>query len=203
MNQRDIDLANDMVRLRDLKIEAARLQASIADREQPRTYADEEQLIALRAKADPVYREDGRLGAPEPLVTESPRAFRIRMLDDLKRYHNDWARVSTLDSIREENTLNHVEQQLFEAARKNGKTYGMRDGEMRQVEKNEAGRHTIEHVGGPLAWFGRTFQRPAPRAQLHSPEHYHAVSRNNILARITDRIPGWMRPTVSAPRSTF
>jgi hypothetical protein len=65
------------------------------------------------------------------------------------------------------------------------------------VETSGSGGHKIiNFVGNENTHFTQQFARPAYRAQFHSPEHYHAVSRNNILARITERVPGWARSMV-------
>jgi hypothetical protein len=193
MNAIYSDVAQDRIRLRDLKNEARKLEYSLADRERPRTYDDEQQILNLRAKADPVYRDAGRLGAPEPMVSESPRAFRIRMLDDLGRYHKDWSKTS-VDCIRDETALSHVEQQIFDAARKNGPSYGLKDGEIRQLATKTQGGHTVYNfAGNENTHFTQQFSRGAKKATFYAPEVYHEMSRNNILSRITERIPGYVR----------
>jgi hypothetical protein len=197
MNERDINLANERARLRDLKAEARRLEERIAERERPRTYEDEHQLLSIRAAADQVYRDAGRLGAPEPMTQESPRACRMRILDDLRRYHKDWSRPSTLDNIRDDTALNAVEQQVFEAARKNGPSYGLKPTETRErVSATSAGAKVIEYVGGPDAWFGNAFRREPPRALLKTQQQYKDITKNNLLSRITQVVPGYMRQWV-------
>jgi hypothetical protein len=203
MNSHDQRLAADRVRLRDLKAEARRLEASVVEREVPRTYADEQKLLELRAKTDPVYRDAGRLGAPEPMSQESVPAFRRRMLADLARYHPRWSEVP-IDNIRDDNTLNAIEQQVFEAARKNGPSYGLKDGEIRQLTTKTDGGHTVYNVAGnENTHFTQQFSRPPKKVQFYTPETYHEMSRNNILSRITSVVPGWARTLVGAPKPNF
>jgi hypothetical protein len=162
----------------------------------PLTEADERSMQAMQAKADAAYMEANRR-APPPLGHERPDEYRMRLISGLQRYSPRWKSADLRSTAAAAGALDIVETQIFDDARKYGRTADLRPGEIRERPlTTPAGTRVIEFDGGEGAHFTRQFAHPAFRAQFHTPEHYHAVSRNNILARITERVPGWAREMV-------
>jgi hypothetical protein len=117
-------------------------------------------------------------------------------LDGLKCYSDTW-RGKSFDAVNDQNALRIIEDQVTAAARRNGPTFGMKDGEIKAVETSSSGGHkVIEFVGTENTSFIQQFKRPAPRAILKTQDEYNRIHTNNLLARVTQRIPGWARGMV-------
>ena len=73
----------------------------------------------------------------------------------------------------------------------------MKDGEIKAVEATSGGGHKIiNFVGNENTHFSEQFKRPAPRAILKTQDEYNIIHTNNLLAKVTQRIPGWARSFV-------
>jgi hypothetical protein len=95
-----------------------------------------------------------------------------------------------------------VENLVFADAVQNGRTHGLKPGEIREREtRSEGGHRIVEFDGGENASFVDLFNRPARRAIFKSPAEYEQISRDNSLARIDEIIR--YRPPLSAPRVMF
>jgi hypothetical protein len=196
--------SDKLAELSRLRNEVRRLEAS-ADAEakamQPLTLDQENEMRNTQARMDEYYRAANR-SAPPPLPYEKPQQFHKRLLDGLKVYHDEW-RGKSFDRISEPAALAAIESQLADATRSNGLTFGMRDGEMKPIDKSGGGGHQVREWVGRNASFVKFFERPAPRAILKSQEEYNGITRNNILSRLTAIVPGFAREQVRSPRSGF
>jgi hypothetical protein len=162
---------------------------------QPLTLDDEREMSNIQSRLDQAYQAASRR-APPPLPYERPASFHKRLLDGLKVYSDDW-RSKDLSQVNNPAALNVIETQLAEAARRNGPTWGMRDGEIKAVETSSSGGHKIiNFVGNENTHFSQHFKRPAPRAILKTQDEYNRIHTNNLLAKVTQRIPGWARGMV-------
>jgi predicted RNase H-like nuclease (RuvC/YqgF family) len=190
--------AEQLERLQALRAQTRALEQQVdlqARSMQPLTLEDERQMADTQSRLDVAYQAANRR-APPPLPLERPSQFRQRLLDGLKVYHDDW-RDKDLSRINNAAALDAIEGQLTDAARKRGPTWGLRDGEIKAVEKSSGGGHKIiEFVGTENTSFIQQFKRPAPRAILKTQDEYNRIHTNNLLAKVTQRIPGWARSFV-------
>jgi hypothetical protein len=196
--------SDKLAELSRLRNEVRRLEAS-ADAEaksmSPLTVDQEHEMTATQARMDEYYQAAGRR-APPPLPYEKPRQFHNRLLAGLQVYHDQW-RGKDLSGITEPNALHAIEKQIADAARANGATFGLADGQMKPIDKPSAGGHHVTEWVGKNASFIKHFARPVPRAILKTPQEYGNITRTNLLSRLTQVIPGWARETVRSPRSGF
>jgi hypothetical protein len=88
--------------------------------------------------------------------------------------------------------------------RYSGRTAGLQATEIRELPSTSASGHrTYEFAGGPNAWFGKQFTRPARRAVFADQAAYAAMSRDAQLSRITELAKYGQRPIVTAPTPRF
>jgi hypothetical protein len=190
--------AEQLERLQALRAQTRALEQQVdlqARSMQPLTLDDEREMSNIQSRLDQAYQAANRR-APPPLPMEKPSQFRHRLLDGLKVYHDDW-RDKDLSRVNNATALDAIEGQLTEAACRNGPTFGLRPTEIKQIETSSGGGHRIiSFVGGPEAHFSQQFGFPAFRAKFHSPETYHTMTKNNLLSKITERVPGWARSFV-------
>jgi predicted RNase H-like nuclease (RuvC/YqgF family) len=102
----------------------------------PLTLDDEREMSNIQSRLDHAYRAANRM-APPPLPCERP-AFHRRLLDGLRVYSDTW-RGKDISQVTDPTALRVIEDQLADAARKRGPTYGMRDGEIKAVETSSGG----------------------------------------------------------------
>ena len=177
-------------RLQAMKAETRRLEEQVARQARamsPVTIDEEREMSNIQSRLDVAYRAAQR-SAPPPLPMEKPDQFHKRLLDGLKCYSDTW-RGKSFDAVNDQNALRIIEDQVTAAARRNGPTFGMKDGEIKAVEKSSGGGHKIiEFVGTENTSFVEQFKRPAPRAILKTQDEYNRIHTNNLLARVTQRI---------------
>jgi predicted RNase H-like nuclease (RuvC/YqgF family) len=185
-------------RLQALRAQTRALEAQVdrqAKEMQPLTLEDESEMSNIQSRLDHAYQAANRR-APPPLPMEKPSQFRHRLLDGLKVYHDDW-RDKDLSRVNNATALDAIEGQLTEAARRNGPTYGMRDGEIKAVETSSSGGHKIiNFVGTENTHFTQQFQRPPVQAHFKTQEEYNRMMMANMLGKVTSVIPSWMRGMV-------
>jgi hypothetical protein len=190
--------AEQYERLQAMKAETRRLEEQVARQARamsPVTIDEEREMSNIQSRLDVAYRAAQR-SAPPPLPMEKPDQFHKRLIDGLKVYSPDW-RGKSLDGVSDQNALRIIEDQVTAAARRNGPTFGMRDGEIKEVETSSSGGHkVINFVGNENTHFTQHFQRPAPRAILKTQDEYNRIHTNNLLAKVTQRIPCWARSMV-------
>ena len=203
MNSKDVSLANDFVKARDLRNELRRLEESIARRadRSPVTLEDERAMGEMQARADSAYQAAGRR-APPALPLERPGEYHRRLLDGVKGYSPRW-KSADLNVVTDETALSVIEQQVYADAARNGRTAGLKPLEIRErVSEGHGGHKVIEFDGGEEAHFTRQFSRD-PRLGVFRPrEEYEAMSRDAQLSRIGALVHEY-RPTMAAPRAAF
>jgi hypothetical protein len=162
---------------------------------QPLTEDQAREMQVTQARFDEAYTKAGRRAEP-PHAYERPDTYRQRMIAGLQKYSPKY-QGKNLTGITHEAALSGIEREICDDAARFGPTYGLRPTEIKQVEKQSGGGHRIfEFVGGPDAHFTQQFRFPAFRAQFHSPEAYHTMTKNNLLSKITEHVPGWARSMV-------
>jgi hypothetical protein len=169
----------------------------------PLTLDDEHKMVQMQSRADALYRGAGRLPAPPSEPHERPAAYERRLVDGLRIYSQRWARANV--SVMPDDAFAIARDQIYADAAANAKTHGL---QARQLQlkpiptRTASGHESVEWVGGPEAWFGKQFERPARRAQFQAPEAYAAMSRDSRLSRIQEvvRTP---RSPLQAPRAGF
>ena len=185
MNSKEVSLANDYAKARDLRQELRRLEESISRRAErsPVTLEDERRMTEMQARADSAYVAANRR-APPALPLERPIEYRRRLAEGLQVYSPSW-RGKDLSGVTDEAAFTAIEGQIFADAVANGRTYGLEPHEIRQrVIPGSSGHTVIEYDGGPDASFIRQFA-PAPRLGVFRPrEEYERMSRDANLARI-------------------
>ena len=89
MNSKDVSLANDFAKARDLRNELRKLEESIARRadRSPVTIGDERRMGEMQARADSAYQAAGRR-APPALPLERPGEYRRRLAEGLQVYRS-------------------------------------------------------------------------------------------------------------------
>ena len=196
-------IAEGMMELQELRRRLRAMESDVqrrADAAQPLQPDDERKLIELQSRADSVYREGGRL-APSPQPLEHPREYRVRLAEGLKEFSPDLqgCQLARMDDA----SFAQFEGMLYEGARKNGKSHGLRSDEIRPVPIRENGHDMVVFIGGKNAHFIKTFSRDVRRAQMKSPDAYNAMSRDANLSRIEEVVRSAHRPIVQAPRASF
>jgi len=194
------DLANLQEKrreLRELEARAERTAKSLS----PITEADERAMANTQSRFDGAYKSADRR-APPPLSYERPEAYERRLASGLAKYSPRWSKAN-FDTMHPD-AFKIVQDQVREDASKFGPTHGLGPTEIKQVTSNSGGGHVIhEFIGGPEAHFTQEFRRPPRVAVFKSREQYEQISQNNLLAKLTERIPGWARTMVGAPRAGF
>jgi hypothetical protein len=204
MNSADTNLANDFAKARDLRNELRRLEAKVSEEanRSPLTIEDEQAMARTQARLDEGFQAADRRALP-PLPYERPASYSRRLLSDLARYSPNWA-GKDLSQLRDPTAAAAVEQQIIDHAKQYGPRHGLAPTEIRERETRGSGGHIVkEFVGGDAAWFGNAFTREPRRAQFASPQEYREISKNNLLSRITERVPGWAREIVRGGSRAF
>ena len=167
----------------------------------PLSIEDEHRMVAAQSRADALYRGAGRLPAPAPEPHERPAAYERRLADGLRIYSQRWARANV--SVMPDDAFAIARDQIYADAAANAKTHGLQARQLKPIPTRTASGHeSVEWVGGPEAWFGKQFERPARRAQFQAPEAYAAMSRDSRLSRIQE-VVRTHRPPLQAPRAGF
>lgn len=183
--------------LRDLERQAERE----AKRMQPLTVDDERRMVDLQARADSAYIAANRR-APPPHAYERPDEYGRRLAVGLQPLSPQWSKVD----------LDKLSDSVFEVARKdiyadavaNGRTFGLRPGEMREIDRSNGVHRITEFVGDPdTVWFGSVFTRPPKKAQFFDRDSYMRMSRDANAARVEEIIRGYQRPQVRVPAAAF
>ena len=79
--------------------------------------------------------------------------------------------------------------QIFADAAANAKTHGLQARQLKPIPTRTASGHeSVEWVGGPNAWFGRQFERPARRAILPTPEECTKMMATAAMQRVSEVI---------------
>ena len=185
MNSKDVSLANDYAKARDLRNELRRLEESIARRAErsPVTIDDERRMHDTQARYDSAYGAANRR-APPPLPLEKPTEYRRRLAEGLQVYSPSW-RGKDLSGITDETAFTAIEGQIFADAASNGKTFGLKPREIRErVSEGHGGHKVIEFDGGPEAHFVRQFSREPRVGVFKTHAEYAAMSRDAQLSRI-------------------
>ena len=117
------------------------------------TDADYSTVIGFQARADAIYNAHGG-SAPRPLGSEAPMNYRLRLVDDLKRYSPKWKDKKLGAIATDEAFFSEVESQVYadaiEAARN---PQDIPDGDLRCVTRKLPSGHTVnEYHGQPRAW---------------------------------------------------
>jgi hypothetical protein len=183
--------------LRALEAQAERTARSMS----PITLDDELRMVEAQTRADALYRGAGRLPAPPAEPHERPSTYERRLVDGLKVYSERWAKANL--AAMPDDAFQIARAQIFADAAANAKTHGLQARQLKPIPTRTASGHeSVEWVGGPNAWFGRQFERPARRAQFQAPESYAAMSRDSQLSRIQE-VVRTVRPPMQAPRASF
>jgi len=178
-------LTADYEQLQHLEKFTKELRESVQERASRETPSEDEQreIVQYRSRADELYRDAGLVGSPMPLPFERADNFRKRVLGDLARIgKSEWAGVDM----------------------KGAKSYGLKDGELREINTSSRGGHRqVDFVGGKGAWFGNTFRREPGRVELKSRQEYNSVMQNNALSKIASIIPGYTRKLFGHTNAQF
>ena len=110
-------------------------------------------MSRTQSRLDPVYQAAGRR-APPPEPHERPDQFHKRLLSGLTPYSDDW-RGKSLSSITDPNALQAVEGHLSDAARRNGPAFGLKENELKPIDRS-SGAHK-----SPSGW--EVLERILPR----------------------------------------
>ena len=149
MNSKDVSLANDYAKARDLRNELRRLEELIARRadRSPVTLDDERRMHDTQVRADSAYSAANRR-APPAMPLERPDEYRRRLAEGLQVYSPSW-RGKDLSGVTDETALKAIERQIFADAVANGRTFGLKPHEIcERVTKSPGGHKVIEYDGG-------------------------------------------------------
>ncbi len=164
----------------------------------PLTRADEAEMTEMQSRADAVFSLAGRR-APPPLPYERPGQFRRRLAQGLQEYS---PRLRDIDiASLADDALRPVEAQVYADAAANARTHGLKDDEIRVIEKiGEGGHREREYAGGPRAHFTKAFAPVIRFARLRSQPEYEQMARDSMMARVTEIA---RHPALNAPRAAF
>lgn len=166
--------------------EAERQAENEAVRMQPLTETDERRMYADQAEFDPAYAAAYRK-APPPLAHERPGEYRRRLVAGLSGYSDRW-RKADFDAMSDD-VLAIAGPQVRADAIANGKTAGLRPGELREITKNNGGAVISEFIGDPdTTWFGQTFTRRPAIARLKSHAEYADMARTDAMRQVSEVI---------------
>jgi hypothetical protein len=184
----NVSYRDKLEELQRLRAEVRRLERQAeaeAKSMSPLTIDDEHRMVAMQSRADSVYRGAGRLPAPAPEPGDRPASYERRLADGLKVYSQQWAKASVFGMPEE--AFQIARDQIYADATRNARTHGLMANELKPIPTRTASGHeSVEYVGGPEAWFGKQFSRPARRAVFADQATYSAMSRDAQLARITE-----------------
>jgi hypothetical protein len=167
----------------------------------PLTIEDEHHMVAAQSRADELYRGAGRLPAPAAEPHERPAAYERRLADGLRIYSERWAKANV--SVMPDDAFAVARDQIYADAAANAKTHGLQARQLKPIPTRTASGHeSVEWVGGPNAWFGRQFERPARRAILPTPEECTKMMATSAMQRVGE-VVRTMRPPMQAPRAGF
>jgi hypothetical protein len=169
---------------------------------QPLSEQDERRMYADQAAFDPAYTSAGRR-APPPLAHERPREYVRRLVGGLLPLSPRWARADV--NTMSDDAFAVASSQIRADAIANGRTAGLRPGEIKQVETQSSGGHRIyEFVAVPdTAHFTQAFSRTARIGVFRERSQYEAMSRDAAMAKLSSQVEHAYRPPLSAPRSAF
>jgi hypothetical protein len=181
--------------LRALEAQAERTAKNM----RPLTEQDERELMELRARADETYRAAGRIGAPEPMSSDRPDTYRLRLAEGLKKHSATWKNADLVNAYAA-GALDVAETQIYAEARAAGPTAGLAPGQMKPVDRSDGLHKVIEWVGNG-AHFTDHFRRPAPRVVLKTREQCEDMVRTNAMQRVTEIVH--RRPVPQPMRTGF
>jgi hypothetical protein len=182
--------------LRALEAQAERAARSMS----PITLDDELRMVEAQTRADALYRGAGRLPAPPAEPHERPSTYERRLVDGLKVYSERWAKANL--AAMPDDAFQIARAQIFADAAANAKTHGLQARQLKPIPTRTASGHeSVEWVGGPNAWFGRQFERPARRAILPTPEECTKMMATAAMQRVSEVIRH--RPTPQPLRTGF
>lgn len=123
------------------------------------TLEEREEISQARTRADGLLQLYGD-AASEPLLHESPRAYRARQLAKIKNYsaQHKSVQIENLDP----SVFDIVESQIYSDAQANAKaTLGATRGKLHCVTRHdEFGRRTREFIGDPEVWMAPFTLKP-------------------------------------------
>jgi len=181
--------------LQRLRNEVRRLEAATetqAKSMSPLTESDEARMRNDQALYDLAYIAANRK-APPPLGHERPGPYVRRLAAGLQAMSPDWSKVDV--ATLPDGVFAHASAQIRSDAVKNGRTYGLRPGEIRQRTSTSGGGHTVIEFDGIDAHFTEQFRRP-PRAAVWINESDRAAVRPPIETRAYPQM-------VQVPRASF
>jgi hypothetical protein len=170
---------------------------------QPLTEDQAREMQVTQARFDEAYTKAGRICEP-PHAYERPDTYRHRLIAGLQKYSPKY-QGKNLTGLSHEPALASIEKEIFDDAAKFGPVYGMKVGEIKAVETSSGGGHkVINFIGAEGTHFSQQFPNNAKKVtSMPSWDQAQQMTRDNLLSRLTERIPGWARTLVSAPRATF
>jgi hypothetical protein len=138
----------------------------IGSTERAPTTAELAELSDIQSRFDPLFASIEVGAAPQPLPTEKPLAYRIRLLDHMKGFSPDRknealgrlaaASIPAFDEA-ERDILRDTQRVIDDPTQGSFR----RPGQLREVKvKDESGRDVIEYRGHPLSWLSAFL--PAP-----------------------------------------
>ena len=131
---------------------------------QPIPEMDRAALAGIQSRADSVMIQLGER-AQQPLVGESPAAYRRRMAQSLQKHSARWKKTK-LDSI-DEDTFQEVEGQIYADALERAKSPNdIGPGRMREVTRHDPSGHIVTEFFGSEASIVQQFSRPTRRARV-------------------------------------
>ena len=146
-----------------VKDQAETIKSLTALVRQPIADTDRAALSQVQARADEVQIQLGKR-APQPLVGESPVAYRRRMADDLKQY-SDRFKDERLDSLPD-SLFAKLEDQIYaDAATYARNPNDLKSGQMREITKRTPSGHIVTEFQGSGAHFVQQFSRTARRVK--------------------------------------
>jgi hypothetical protein len=169
---------------------------------QPLTADQEREMHVTQARFDEAYTKAGRRAEP-PHAYERPDSYRQRLIAGLQKYSPKY-QGKDLTGIAYEPALASIEKEICDDAARFGPIYGMKDGEIKAVETSSGGGHkVINFIGTEGTHFTQQFSRPVGKAILPTFEEANRMLTNNLLAKVTQRVPGYLRELVTSPKPNF
>jgi hypothetical protein len=118
--------------------------------------SDPLELVDVRQRYDDTYRQLGTGGAPQPLPSESPYAYRRRLASELQHMSPSWRDADLFvlagDVMDAAEPTIIADASAFVADR----TRPNPDGSLREIQKLSDGGHPVtEFAGSPLSWMSK------------------------------------------------